>query len=128
MTDPATIAGYKLGTLVGMGSGATAAALLMNGPIRVRLIAGAVGGVFSYVGTPLFVPLVHETFKWIYALVGADISRIEVDSVAGFTGFVLALCGIDFCRWIIERTKFGLSIMRIPWPWTKGGPPPTNCT
>jgi hypothetical protein len=35
--------------------------------------------------------------------VGADISRIEVDSVAGFTGFVLALCGIDFCRWIIER-------------------------
>lgn len=124
MDDTPAIVGYKLGTLMGIGGGAMAAGLLMNGPLRVRIIAGTVGGCLSFVGTPLFVPIVEKAFHWIYGAIGADASQIDSRSIAGFTGFVLALTGIDICRWMIERTKFGLSVMRIPWPWGKGPPPP----
>jgi hypothetical protein len=44
------------------------------------------------------------------------LTRIDAVSVAGFTGFVLALTGINICRSIIDGAKFGLSVMRISWP------------
>ena len=37
-------------------------------------------------------------------------------AVPGFTGFVLGLVGIDLClcRWGSERTRYALSVLRIP--------------
>jgi hypothetical protein len=55
----------------------------------------------------------------IYQYLGVDPAELPRDSVIGFAGFALGLTGIDICRWLIERTKFGLSIARIPWPKRK---------
>lgn len=116
MTDPTTFAGYKLSTLIGVGAGSTAAAMLMGGPWYLRMIAGAVGGLFASVGTPIFAPLVEAGFAALYGMANVPAARIPADSISGFTGFVLGLTGIDICRWIIDRTKGGLSGLRLPWP------------
>jgi hypothetical protein len=113
MADP-VVAGYKITTLVGMGAGATVSAMLMNGPLPIRLLAGAVGGLFAVVGTPLFAPLVEAVFIWLYGLAGVDPARIPADSVHGFTGFALGVLGIDICRWLVDFTKSSLAKLRIP--------------
>lgn len=105
---------YPVAPIVGSVAGAGVSALLFDGPWPLRLIAGAAGGAFAFVGTPLFAPLVGAGLSWIYREVGLDPELIQADAIPGFTGFVLGLTGIDFCRWMIERTKFGLSIVRFP--------------
>lgn len=121
MTDPATLAGYKVGTMVSMAAGASVAGLLMSGPWHLRLMAGAVGALFAAVGTPLFSPLIEAALAAMYSAAHVDASRIPADSVAGFTGFILGLTGIDVCRWIVDRTKGGLKRLRLPFP--RGRPP-----
>ncbi|WP_018266538.1 hypothetical protein [Methylosinus sp. LW4] len=112
MSEPDT---YHVAPLVGSMAGAGVSALLLNGPWPLRLVAGLAGGAFSFVGTPIFSPLVSAGVSWLYRQVGVDPALVPADAVPGLTGFVLGLTGIDFCRWLIERTKFGLSIMKIPW-------------
>lgn len=102
---------YHVAPIVESVAGAGVSAM----PLALRLIAGAAGGAFAFVGTPIFAPLVGAGLRWIYREVGLDPTMIQADAIPGFTGFVLGLTGIDFCRWMIERTKFGLSIMKIPW-------------
>lgn len=106
---------YHIAPIVGSAAGAGVSALLLNGPWPLRLVAGLAGGAFAFVGTPIFSPLVGAGLASLYSWAGLDPATIQVDAVPGFTGFVLGLTGIDICRWLIERTKFGLSIMKIPW-------------
>lgn len=115
MTDPASIAGYKLGTVVAMTGGATAASLLMAGPLWARLAAGVIGGALAFVATPILAPLAEELFAWVYRLAGVTRDHIPPGSVEGVTGFVVALTGIDCCRWVIERTKGALAALRLPF-------------
>lgn len=114
MPDPATLAGYKASTLVSMGAGATVAGLLLGGRWWERLIAGAAGGLFAFVATPLFAPLLQAGWAWAYAQLGLPPTAVEHEAVAGFTGFVLGLTGIDICRFIMDRTKGGLSTLKLP--------------
>ncbi len=106
---------YHVAPIIGSAAGAGVSILLFNGSWPLRLVAGAAGGAFSFVGTPIFAPLVAAGIDWAYRQLGVDPALIQADAVPGLTGFVLGLTGIDFCRWLIERTKFGLSIARIPW-------------
>jgi len=112
------IAGMKAPGLVGMVGGASAAAMLMSGPWHLRCVAGMVGGIFTVVGTLVFAPIVEGLVAHGYTMVGVEVARMPVDSVTGLTGFVLGLTGIDASRWIIERTKGALLIIKLPW-WAK---------
>jgi hypothetical protein len=116
MADPISIASYKAGHLIAMGAGAGVSSLLMRGPWHLKLLAGVCGAAFTFIGTPIFAPIALRVWTIIYQYLGIDPAELPQESIIGFAGFVLGLTGIDICRWLIERTKFGLSIARIPWP------------
>lgn len=120
MPEPATLAGVKMSTMIAMGAGSATSSLLMQGPWPLRLVAGLCGATCTFVGTPVLTPLAFKFWAQVYDWCGVASDELSRDSVAGFVGFLLALTGIDICRWLIERTKFGLSILRIPWPWMAG--------
>jgi hypothetical protein len=100
--------------LLGAAAGASVSFLLFNGNWWERLVAGACGGMFSFIATPIFSPLVAAGLGGLYHELGLDVAAIQADAVPGFTGFVLGLVGIDMCRWGIERTRYALSVLRIP--------------
>lgn len=110
-----SVAGYKAGSAIAMGGGATAAALLMQGPMWSRITAGVVGGLLAFVATPLLAPIVEQAFVGLYSLAGVASSSLPKSSVEGVTGFGVALTGIDLCRWLIDRTKGLLATMKLPW-------------
>ena len=119
MTDPATFAGGKVSTLFAMGSGAGVSSLLMAGPWHVRLIAALSGAACTYVGTPIISPIAVKVWADLYGWMGVPVAELPRDSVVGFVGFLLGLTGVDVCRWMIERTKWGLKLLRLP-PWRRG--------
>ncbi len=122
MTEPITILGLKVGTAASMGAGSFVAALLMNGqPWYVRVVAGISGCAAAYILTPILTPLAMAAWVKIYTSLGISPDELSRDSVAGFVGFASALTGIDICRWIIDRTKYVLSKLKIPsFNWGKG--------
>ena len=110
----------KAGAVIGIAGGAAAAAILMSGPWPLRMAAGICGGLFAAVGTPIFAPIVEALVTQMYAWSGVSPNKVLAvgDAIAGFTGFILGLTGIDFCRFIIDRTKSGLHKLSLP-PWRK---------
>lgn len=111
----ATVAGYRTGSVIAMGGGATAAALLMQGPMWLRITAGVIGGVVAFVATPILAPVVEQLFVWLYGLAGVPAANLPRGSVEGVTGFGVALTGIDICRWTIDRTKGLLATLKLPF-------------
>lgn len=111
----ATVAGYRTGSVIAMGGGATACALLMQGPTWSKITAGVIGGVVAFVATPVLSPLVESLFIWFYGLAGVPGSALPRSSVEGVTGFLVALTGIDICRFTIDKTKGLLSSIKLPW-------------
>lgn len=118
MASPAdadtVVAGYKVGTLFAIGAGSSVVTMLMGGPWYARIVAGVSGACMSFVGTPIITPIAFRFWQEIYVWIGVDPAALSRDSVAGFAGFVLALTGIDICRWLIERIKSTLWALRIP--------------
>jgi hypothetical protein len=116
MPEPATILGVKMSTAVAIGGGSVAATILMPGDSwKLRFVAGACGAICAFVMTPLVTPLAFKAWAMIFSSIGAPVEELSRDSVAGFVGFVCALTGIDICRFLIDRTKGGLKIVRLPW-------------
>jgi len=107
--------GYKAGSMIAMAGGATAAGLLMQGPMWSRITAGVIGGLLAFVATPLIAPIVEQAFVALYGLANVPASSLPRGSVEGVTGFGVALTGIDLCRWLIERVKGLLATLKLPW-------------
>lgn len=105
---------YHAGPAIGMAAGAAVSVLLFQGPLHMRLAAGLVGAAFSFVGTPIFSPLVAAGFGWLYGQAGVDSASIPADAIPGVTGFVLGITGIDACRFMVDRTKGVLSMLYLP--------------
>lgn len=115
MTEPiSSFAGFKVGTVLGIGAGASVASLIIEGSWRVRLTAGVSGAFSAIFLTPILSPVALRFLTLTYNWLGVPLEHLPVDSVAGFVGFGAGLTGIDICRWIIERTKGGLKLAR--WP------------
>jgi hypothetical protein len=106
---------YHVGAPVAVAAGASVSAMLFTGSWPDRLIAGAVGGLFSWVATPIFTPLAHVTIVWIYQQAGADPTAIPADAVPGLTGFTLGIVGLDACIWLTKRVRQALSVLSLPW-------------
>lgn len=123
MTEPlSSIAGVKVGTILGIGAGASVASLIIHGPWHVRLVAGVSGALCAFFVTPILSPVALRFLIVAYDTLGVPIDHLPADSVAGFVGFTAGLTGIDICRWIIDRTKDGLKRVRIPsWIWPPRG-------
>jgi len=94
-------------------------AMMFIGPWHDRVIAGAVGGLVAWFGTPLFSPLVQKGFVWLYTQSGVDPSLIPVESVPGVTGLLLGVSGIHLVVWFVERLKSALSLLKFPGGKTK---------
>lgn len=108
--------GMKAGTATAVAAGSFVAGLLMQGqPLHVRIIAGMCGCAASFVLTPLITPIAFVAWSHIFQWTGTPVIELSRDAVSGFVGFATGLTGIDFCRWLIERSKFALSKLRIPW-------------
>ncbi len=121
MSDPWNFVGAKMSAGTSLAAGASIAALIMQGqPWHVRLMAALCGTAAAVVFTPILSPvsvhLVGTVYYWLQ-VPPADVPR---EAIVNGTAFLLGLTGIDICRWMIERTKFGLSILRFPRP----KPPP----
>jgi hypothetical protein len=116
MAEPATYAGYKVGTLIALMMGSGAAAGLTPGPWYLRLFAGFCGASVAFVFTPVFSPLALGLFAYAYGVAGVPSDQIPTDSLTGVTGFVLAITGIDVCRTVIDRGKTLMA--KIPLQWT----------
>lgn len=105
---------YHVAAPIAVVAGASVSAMLMHGTWPERLIAGAVGGLFSWVATPIFAPLVTVGIVWLYKEAGADPAAIPADAVPGLTGFTLGVIGLDVCGWVTARVKYILSLIRVP--------------
>lgn len=121
MAEPATWAGYKVGTIISALLGAGVTAGITPGPIHLRLIAGASGAATALIATPVAAPVSIRLFEIGYGWVGIDKAQVPVDGVIGVTGFFLALVGIDVCRWVIDATRKVLA--KVPLVWMKGPKP-----
>jgi hypothetical protein len=115
MAEPTTYAGYKVGTLIAMMMGTGVTMGLTPGPWYARILAGFAGGAAAYVGTPLFAPITLKVFGIVYSWFDIPIDQVPLESVIGFTGFGMALVGIDICRWLID--SFGKVLSKIPLGW-----------
>lgn len=118
MTEPTTYAGYKVGTLLAMMMGVGVSAGLTPGPWYARALAGLAGGGAAFVMTPLFAPLALKLFGALYGWAGVAASDVPHESIVGFTGFVLALIGIDLCRWLIDASRKLMARIPLAWPKT----------
>jgi hypothetical protein len=118
MGEPATLAGYKVGTIIAalMGAGVTAG--ITPGPLYMRAIAGASGAATAFVFTPVFAPLAQKLVGICYSWVGVPVADVPAESIAGMTGFFLALVGIDACRWVIDATRKVFAKIPLKWPPT----------
>ena len=116
MTDPASIAGVKLGTATAIAAGSFVAGLLMQGqPWYVRLTAGLCGAAAAVILTPILTPIAYKGWLMAYEALKIPADELSRDAVSGFVGFAAGLTGIDLCRAIIDRTKGMLSVLRLPW-------------
>lgn len=122
MTEPVTYMGVKVGTMAAMTAGSVVAGLLMQGqPLHVRIIAGACGCAAAFILTPIISPIAFAGWTKIFVWLGVPIGELTRSSVDGFVGFVGGMTGIDICRWMIDRTKTGLSAIKFPWPFKRKG-------
>ncbi len=116
MAEPTTTyAGYKVGTLIALMLGAGVSVGLAPGPWYARVFAGLAGGGVAFVATPIVAPITVRLFQNIYGWVGVPIDQVPIESVIGFTGFGLALVGIDVCRWGIDASKKIMSKLPLSW-------------
>lgn len=120
MAEPATYAGYKVGTLLALMMGAGVSVGLTPGPWYLRLFAGASGAAVAFVATPIAAPLTTRMFQILYGWAGVPVSAMPIDGVVGVTGFGLALIGIDACRFAIDWSKKVASKLPLPWSKPKG--------
>lgn len=105
---------YHVAPHIAVAAGAGVSALLIAGTWPERIVAGAVGGLFSWVATPVFAPLMHYGVTTLYLHIGADPLLIAGDAIPGLTGFALGVIGLDACVWFTKRVKSALSLLRLP--------------
>ena len=118
MTDT-TAAGIKFGQVLAVGGGGLIAGALMSGPWHHRVFAAICGCLAAVVLGPLLTPVAVHFWTMLLTSLGVPPSDISHDSVANGCGFLIGLTGVDVCRWLIDRTKGTLRVIRLPW--MKGG-------
>lgn len=99
-------------------AGGAVSAMLFVGPWPDRIVAGLVGAIVAWFGTPIFAPIVNVGIFALYHEVGADISQIPQDSIPGVTGLLLGVSGIHFVVWFVDRLKAVLTALRLPFTKT----------
>lgn len=99
-------------------AGGAVSAMLFVGPWPDRIVAGLVGAIVAWFGTPIFSPLVYVAVASIYAQAGADVAQVPQDSITGVTGLLLGVSGIHFVVWFVDRLKAFLTALRLPFTKT----------